>query len=76
MKAKFNRGPMSGKVVDWNGSDHRYLVQYPIKPYYRLDLFDPETEIKFRQGEYHKSFRRLKDGTIIFEWMGWTDGKV
>lgn len=68
IKARFSRGPMNGerRVVE----DVRIRVETIEGPM----RFDEEP--KRRTGEYFKSNRKLKDGTYIYEWMGWFDGKV
>jgi len=79
MKVKFSRGPMNGKVEFADDNSRAFRVQVPIKERLRIEdyaSYDPYVPINIREGEYVRSHRRLRDGTIIFEWMGWLDGKV
>lgn len=79
MQVKLNRGPMKNKRVVAPDDSYRYLVRMPKNDridWTRLDDDDPLDFTQFREGEYHKGFTRLKDGTVLFEWMGWRDGKV
>lgn len=68
IKAKFSRGPMNGerRVVE----DVRIRVETM-----EGSIFNGPEPVR-RVGEYFKSNRKLKDGTYVYEWMGWFDGKV
>jgi len=72
-KIKFNRGPNAGKrlVVQ----DHEYRIEV-MKPPSVVNIierkeFDPTSILIFERGSYQKSNKRLKDGTWVYEWMGW-----
>ncbi len=74
MKAKFSGGPMNGKYQDLvSGYDQRLMVREPVNrlyDYYR----DPTIDLmKFREGDYARSNMALKDGTVIYKWLGWRD---
>ena len=70
---KFNRGPMAGKrQMIPDGMAERLRIQEPLPidwsapsaPY-------PTSSMMFRQGEYVRSHNKLKNGTVIYEWIGW-----
>lgn len=70
IKAKFNRGPLNGQrqVVE----DVRIRIETMEGPFWHSGVpLEPER----RTGEYFKSNRKLKDGSYVYEWMGWFDGK-
>jgi hypothetical protein len=76
MKIKLNRGPMKNKrVITPNDYYDRYNVMEPV--YDKMAFIDPAIThlawepIKERRGHYQKSNVMLKDGTWVFEWMGW-----
>jgi len=79
MKIKLARGPMANKrVVTTDNSCYEYRVQEPLQRSIDLfrtayDLDDPyeSIEFRYREGSYHRSNVTLKDGTVVFEWMGW-----
>ena len=76
MKIKFSRGPMKDQRYEIGDSSCReYIVQEPRKRYasmyYTYDLNPTEIDSMYKRGSYVKSNVRLKDGTCVFEWMGW-----
>lgn len=75
-KAKFQGGPFAGKRQVVDGSD-RILVREPLAINYSDYWGKPEaysdTQLKFREGDYARSNKRLKDGTVIYIWMGWRE---
>lgn len=79
MRVKLNRGPMKNKRVVAPDDSYRYLVRVPDYEKMRVPLqydpYDVSVPDIYREGEYHKSYTRLKDGTVVFEWMGWKDGQ-
>jgi len=76
MKIKFNRGPMKNKRIEAKDGSYEYIVQEPkmVSPfYYTQDIFPAAVEFMYKRGSYMKSNVRLKDGTYVFEWMGWKE---
>lgn len=73
-KIKFNRGPKNGERAVWLTAEWAIRVMQPPA---MKDIFNSDgiTVPVGRYGEYHRSHRRLKDGTAIYEWMGWVDGR-
>ena len=73
MKIKLNRGPMKGKYYEvQDDSTSRLNVEEPLStsPRYWENL-DPMAEIPVRRGHYQRSNVTLKNGAVVFEWMGW-----
>lgn len=74
MKIKLARGPMANRRVETGDSSvYEYRVQEPLsRP---IDFYatypSQETSFNYRYGSYYKSNVVLKDGTVVFEWMGW-----
>jgi hypothetical protein len=78
MKIKLARGPMANKrVTTTDPHCYRYEVAAPVKvdwaayqdyPY-RDDYWSEP--IREKRGHYERSNVTLKDGTVVFEWMGW-----
>jgi hypothetical protein len=69
---KFNRGPMAGKRQHMSGTyieRIRVMENLPIS----WDPSDPYPTgaATARQGEYVRSHNKLKNGTVIYEWIGW-----
>jgi len=69
IKAKMNRGPMHGQRVIVPGPT--LIVRQPSKIDWRKSDLDPYAPLDFTEGTYVKSNKKLKDGTWIYEWMGW-----
>lgn len=76
MKIKLNRGPMKGKYVEVQDDYCREFVvqEAPSINWVHAQNVDPFTEIAMRRGTYVKSNVKLKNGAVVFEWMGWIDG--
>lgn len=76
MRIKLNRGPLHGKYYeDAIGYSDRFMINAPEKVNYQDLIYEPMAAMKFRRGEYVRSHNSLKNGTVIFEWLGWLDGK-
>jgi hypothetical protein len=78
MRVKFNRGPMKNKRTEVSDdSAVEYRVREPIfRGFDRLnerskDHYESRVQFEYRDGSYRRSNVRLKDGTVVFEWMGW-----
>ena len=76
MKIKLARGPMANKRIQTDiESCYRYEVQEPVKKDWRYvdaSSMNPyEMAFEYRRGHYERSNVTLKDGTVVFEWMGW-----
>ena len=70
--AKLNRGPHNGKrVAIGQYQESFYIMEEPSKRFFNFGYPEQESFVDFRRGEYRRSHSKLKDGTIIFEWMGW-----
>lgn len=77
MKVKYQGGPMKGQYqeIQTNYTD-RVLVTVPEPVDYRKVLesradtltYEP---MKIRRGEYARSHKQLKNGAVIYIWMGW-----
>lgn len=70
MQIKLNRGPGKGHtmVVEDHTRSVRINYRPPFKPSW-LEL-EPMNYPHPEEHEYVRSHRRLKNGTVIFEWMG------
>lgn len=74
MIVKFSGGPMHGKYSD---APDDYMREFKIRapkeqnPKQWLESKDPFEQIEMKRGTYYKSNERLKNGTVIFKWMGW-----
>ena len=66
---KFNRGPMAGKRRVVDGYSERFRIQEPLPIDWSAPY--PTSNMMFRQGEYVRSHNKLKNGTVIYEWIGW-----
>lgn len=72
MKIKLNRGPLANKRYVVNDSScHRYEVLKPVPVHYWEINTYPDTIEDPQRGDYQRSNVTLKDGTVVFEWMGW-----
>ena len=77
MKVKFNRGPMANKrteVQDEYAREYRIRTALPVKPEYWRPGWSKDfdsIEVEYKDGSYVRSNVTLKDGTVVFEWMGW-----
>jgi len=78
IQVKFNRGPMKNKrqMVE-DSSVQMYRVREPVFAGfdrlngYSKDSWDGNVTFEYREGLYRRSNVKLKDGTVVFEWMGW-----
>lgn len=78
VRAKFRGGPMNGQVSDVQDYADRLRVRDAEKINYRdWEKFSAEPysdmQLKFKDGDYARSNMRLKNGTIIYIWMGWRE---
>lgn len=74
MRIKLNRGPAKGKIQDFSDDKADTIVWQENLP---IDWrnYDPlSTEVSVRRGTYRRSNVTLKNGTVVFEWMGWLNG--
>lgn len=71
IKAKLNRGPASGKRMVVPGTTVVVAKPVPFTEIYRRGPFGSDLVPEVIRGTYEKSNRQLKDGTWIYEWMGW-----
>lgn len=78
MKIKFNGGPRHNERDFWDNFATIRIMSPPKFDYVQAFREDVESIMvpQGRIGEYHKSHRKLKDGTIVFQWMGYLDGKA
>jgi hypothetical protein len=74
-EVKLRRGPMKQKVVSLEVYNNDILIRVnePVRmsdmhPY---DPYDPYLPVKYKEGTYHRSNERDRQGRWIFEWMGW-----
>lgn len=74
MKIKLNRGPAhsSKRMIVEDGTRNVY-IQKPVSPRDLMKTFD-DPMVPMVRGEYVRSHRVYKDGTVVFEWMGWMNG--
>jgi hypothetical protein len=78
MRIKLNRGPFANRIIDIpEHSAERYeiAVEEPIN--WREFEANPNAiyePIKRKRGHYQRSNVVLKNGTLVFEWMGWRNG--
>lgn len=75
IRAKLNRGPEHGKYMMVPGDRVEVAATPNFAAVYRRGPFDTDLQVDYRRGCYQKSYRRLKDGSYVFEWMGWYDGR-
>lgn len=76
MKVKLNRGPGSGTRLIQPDYTVTVVFQQPkrlaMEDIYYTGRAHPMTiDFQYRRGTYSKSNVQLKDGTWVFEWMGW-----
>lgn len=78
MRIKLNRGPMAGRLVDVPDD---YATRYEISEAERISWREYEANpdamyqpVKRKQGHYQRSNVVHKNGTVVFEWMGWRNG--
>jgi hypothetical protein len=73
MTIKLNRGPAKGKRYNADSGTLKFLIEVPRRNLADSISWDAPIPYAdcFRRGEYHKSHTVLKDGTVVFEWMGW-----
>ena len=73
MRVKLNRGPMKNKYMlvdnDWQDV---LRVTKPVPPTAFFN-HDPSEPILPIYGEYRRSNVTLKNGAVVFEWMGWRE---
>lgn len=71
MIVKFSGGPMNGKRQEFPNEENwiRVSVPEPI----RFDLYNQNFDPPMNIGDYARSNRRLKDGTVIFTWLGFRE---
>jgi hypothetical protein len=71
MRVKFNRGPNKGVYRDM--PDDTYEIRVAAVEPIQWDAYSdiPITAPIRKIGTYYKSNVTLKDGTRVFEWMGW-----
>lgn len=77
MKIKLNRGPAKGKyIVVENDNAYEYVVQIaePMK-WNAMDYESmyPTAPVIAKRGTYYRSNVTLKNGAVVFEWMGWRE---
>lgn len=73
MKVKMNNGPFHNKSYAVRAGHRR---EYYVQEFGELsidynEMNQPNPTFKSRRGTYAKSNVTLKDGTKVFEWMGW-----
>lgn len=75
IKAKFQGGPLNNqrKVVESSYGDRMQVAKAPARPWFDAKADPYETMIIVR-GDYVRSNKKLKDGTVVYIWMGWQDG--
>lgn len=75
MKIKLNRGPAKNKRFEVPDGTRIWEVQKVDGP--TFDMYGPSSmDYRYtppKRGTYMRSNVRLKDGTVVFEWMGWID---
>lgn len=75
MKVKLNRGPGAGKRLEQPDYTVTVVYQEPKMDFrHRMasqDMYTMHMDLAYRRGTYSKSNVKLKDGTWVFEWMGW-----
>ena len=73
MKIKLNRGPNNGYRYVQPDHTTTIRIQQPKKVDYAIGYPDPygTFDSYCDRGTYVKSNVMLKDGTWVFEWMGW-----
>ena len=73
MRAKFKGGPQNGKVADIRDGEYELLVPRldPKVNLYADRDFDLYAPLPYQKGSYKPSNTILKNGTRIWQWMGW-----
>lgn len=77
MKVKLNRGPMANKYVNIDDtkmwSDRLEISGPPErdKNMFMHSYYDTYAPMEQRRGHYQRSNVTLKNGAVVFEWMGW-----
>lgn len=72
MKIKLNRGPMKNQYLEVPATQSILNYAEPIK----FDFKQVSEELlsvapSVRIGVYQRSYTTLKNGAVVFEWMGW-----
>ena len=73
MRIKCARGPLANKryVVEQNWAE-RWEVSEPKRvDFWSMAKYPEALDVCYRRGHYQRSNVTLKDGTVVFEWMGW-----
>lgn len=67
--AKFKGGPLNNKLEEHRGHPERLQV----RKYGRIDFRDVGNldAVTWQDGEYVRSHETLKNGTVIYKWLGW-----
>lgn len=73
MRVKLNRGPLKNKYYAVQDHMNDFVVQAPLERQQWSYDFSPLAEIPVRRGSYHRSNVTLKNGAVVFEWMGWIE---
>ncbi len=76
IEAKFSGGPMNGQRRALQRYEDRVMVR-EAKPISHADYMraggEPysDMQLSFREGDYSRSNKVQKNGTIVYKWMGW-----
>lgn len=74
MRVKLNRGPMKNKYVHIQDGTYDFIVEAPLEIDWRkVSVYDHPPRPMTRRGSYHRSNTTLKNGAVVFEWMGWKE---
>jgi len=79
MRVKFNRGPQHGKYQDFPDSiSYRDRIEIRVvEPldWRKMDAmrFHPDEPLPVKRGDYARSNKTLKNGAVVFEWLGWRE---
>jgi len=71
MKAKLSRGPMKNKYIEVRDGQNIIVIHDSVDTRAWSSLPDPLAEVKIKRGTYQRSNVTLKNGAVVFEWMGW-----
>ena len=74
MRVKLNRGPMKNQYImvdnDWQDL---IRVTQPPPPAWSYNANGMFSQVRIVYGEYRRSNVTLKNGAVVFEWMGWRE---
>jgi len=73
MLIKFNGGPQHNKYWEMKDPSNSIFVQFAEPPQWSayedpIELYNKRIT---KKGEYFLSHNRLKNGTRIYQWIGW-----